>query len=539
MRALAIILGLLCVSISADAAPLRFADTVDSNLRQSIEKRAQRLPSSDVTAEDSLRLWLQEEGYLDAQVSGKVDTLIVVVGSRFQFDKMNVVADSTYERKAIGYFTKTALDNAVASLLEEYCVRGYYYARASVGSIEREGASVVVHLQVTPGPVVTVGDLKFEGLTRTKPEYIRLQLPIRSGDTLTDALIDRVEQSARDIRFAEFIAPVLVRPRFGYTQVDLELRMRERQQFQFSGGAGYANEANSGLVWDLAVELPNLFGEGKQITALSSRREKGRNLLNLSYRQPAFWLGRGELSANLSTRDYRDNFYEFALQTGYAVSVGKGTTVGAVLGWKRVEPSDSIGYSRYQAGVTFQRTVLDDGVNPSNGYTIKTSVTYTYRKYSNDSASIGRSYNDTRAALDAAGYYPMFRNLVAMLGVGYRGVETQEESLPISELYFIGGPGTLRGFRNEQFAAQQAVLAMIESRLRFASGYLFGFYDAAFLQLTVRGATGVTLDETYECGFGGGLALVTPARSVRLSLGWNRDLSFDQPYLSIEFVSGL
>ena len=315
--------------------------------------------------------------------------------------------------------------------------------------------------------------------------------------------------------------------------------MRERQQFQVSGGAGYANEANSGLVWDLAVELPNLFGEGKQITAQSSRREKGRNLLNLSYRQPAFWLGRGELSANLSTRDYRDNFYEFALQSGYAVAIGQGTTLGAVLGWKRVEPSDSIGFSRYQVCVTFERVLLDDGVNPSNGYTIETSVTYAYRKYSNDSASIGRSYNDTRAALDAAGYYPLVGNLVAMLGVGYRGVETQEESLPISELYFIGGPGTLRGFRNEQFVAQQAVLAMIEPRLRFASGYLFGFYDAAFLQLPVRGATEGTLEELYECGFGGGLALVTPARSVRLSLGWNRNLSFDQPYLSIEFVSGL
>jgi outer membrane protein assembly factor BamA len=539
LKSLAVMLGLLCVSLSIDAASLRFADVIEKRTRQSVEIKARRLQVSDTAATDSLRLWLQEEGYLDAQVSRKVDTLIVVVGSRYQFDKLIVTADSSFEQKVGGYFTKTALDDAVTLLLQEYYARGYYYVRASVGSIEREGASVVAHLQVTPGPVVTVGDLKFAGLTRTKPGYIRQLLPIRSGDTLTDALIDRVEQSAGEINFAEFIPPVLARPRFGYTQVDLELRMRERQQFLFAGGAGYVNDARSGLVWDLALELPNLFGEGKQITAQSSRREKGRNLLNLSYRQPAFWLGRGDLRADLTTRDYRDNFYEFALQTGYAVSVGKGTTVGTVLGWKRVEPSDSIGYSRYQAGMTFQRRVLDDGVNPTHGHSLKTSVVYAHRKYSNDSASIGRTYNDTRAALDASVYQPVVGNLVAMLGVGFMSVETQEEFLPISELYLIGGPGTLRGFRNEQFAAQRAVLATIEPRLRFAGSYLFGFYDAAFLQRPVQEASGVSLDESYEYGFGGGLALVTPARSVSLSLGWNRDLNIEQPYLSIKIVSSL
>ncbi len=525
--------------MTANAVEIRFVDQVDRTVRQTITQRMAQGKLATSEAADSIKVWLGREGYLDADASVRSDTIDIASGARYRFNRLVLIPDSAGSRTYTGFFTKATLDRAVSDVIDEYVARGYYYARATVGELERIGDAVNVTLQVNPGPLVTVVDLKFEGLTRTKPEILRNRLPIRSGDTLNDRLVADVERSADAIRFADFTPPLVVHPRVGYTQADLTLRMREKQQFNFSGGAGYINEGNNRIVWDIAFEIPNLFGEGKRVAAQSSRRETGRNLLRIEYQQPSTWLGRGEFDASLTTRDYRDNFYEFSLAAGYAVEIARGTRVGTSLGWKRVEPTDSVGYSRYAVEVKIDRSQIDDGMNPSSGYRLLTAVTYGYRKYSRDSLAASRSFNDTRATLNFTRYLPLIRGVVAVASIGYRGVESSGESLPLSELHFIGGAGTLRGFRNEQFAAQRAALGSIEPRIRFAAGYLFGFFDVAFMQLPVFNDNHFSLDEDYESGFGGGLALVTSDRSVKLSLGWNKELQVDEPYLSVEFLSGL
>lgn len=532
-------MGLTLCALTANAVEFRYVDQIDRTVRQAITHRLSSGKLTALEAADSLKAWLGAEGYLDAQASVLSDTIQIVSGAPYRFNRIVLAPDSSDIRTYSGYFTKIALDRAVGDVVDEYVARGYYYARATVGEIERIGDAVNVTLQVNPGPLVTVVDLKFEGLTRTKPGILRDRLPIRAGDTLSDRLVADVERSAVAIRFADLTPPIVVQPRVGYTQADLILRMREKQQFMFSGGAGYINEGDGRIVWDLAFEIPNLFGEGKRIAAQSSRRETGRNQLRFEYQQPSTWLGRGEFDASLATRDYRDNFYEFSLFAGYAVEIARGTTVGSSLGWKRVEPTDSVGYSRFSVEVNITRRQTDSELNPSTGYHLSTAVTYGYRKYSRDSLLAGRSFNDTRATLSFTRYQPLIRGIVAVASIGYRGVESSGQFLPLSELHFIGGAGSLRGFRNEQFAAQRAALGTIEPRIRFTVGYLFGFYDAAFMQLPLYNNNRASLDEEFETGFGGGLALVTRDRSVKLSLGWNKALQADQPYLSVEFLSGL
>ena len=121
---------------------------------------------------------------------------------------------------------------------------------------------------------------------------------------------------------------------------------------------------------------------------------------------------------------------------------------------------------------------------------------------------------------------------------GYVGLETNESLPPPAELYYIGGPGTIRGYRNEQFAAIRSAYATLEPRLRFDSGYLFVFYEGAYINNRVAAGDGGTrADEFYRSSYGVGGAVIDGSRSVRISLGWNPEASFDQPRLSLEFSS--
>lgn len=517
------------------ATPIRFV----SDQVQTVEKLLGRYGVNEQTIEkigiDSLKTLLTGEGYLDAEVVLERDTIEVSTGPIYSFDRVDVEGDSSIAVGISGPFTRVSLNEAVRSVLEQYYSRGFYFARATVSALERNGTKISVRLRVIPGPVVTLNKLVLEGLGRTKSSVVERELMAQPGDTLTEELIARIEKQSRAIKYLQYLPPASITPLSGYGQADITVRFAERPQMNLAGGLGYQNDQAEGLLWNLSVQAPNLFGEGKQVSLRSERRQKGRNLLDLAYSQPSNWLGRSELRAEVSTRDYREQFYEFTARAGIDIELVQGSTLGLLGGWKRVEPVDSTGYSRYEVGLSFERDVLDDPVSPSSGYALNTSVAYAYRVVDEDSTRAGRGFNNTRATLSAALFRPLLGSLVLVTQLGYRGVETEDESLPISELYWFGGPGSLRGYQQEQFAAQRGAFAGVEPRWRFTGGYLFGFWDGAFLQTPFLGETA----EIYRQGFGGGIALVTPERAIQLSLGWNPDLSFDQPYLSVTFLSGL
>lgn len=526
---------MVCAASALSATPIRIVSDQVDVVGRLLERYGVNEQSVERIGVDSLRTTLVGEGYLDAEVAWRGDTVEISPGQLCSFDRIEVEGDSNIAIDVSGPFTRASLDDAVNAVLEQYYARGYYFARGAVSALERNGTKILVRLRVTPGPVVTLNKLVFEGLGRTKSEVVERELMARPGDTLTEELIARIEKRSRTIKYLQYLPPITITPLSGYSQADINIGFVERPQMNLAGGIGYQNDQAEALLWNLSLQIPNLFGEGKQVSLRSERRQKGRNLLDLAYSQPSNWLGRSELRAEISTRDYREQFYEFTARAGIDIELSQGSTLGLLGGGKRVEPVDSAGYSRYEVGLSFERSVLDDLVNPSTGYRLNTSVTYAYRAVDGDSARVGRGFNNTRATISAELFRPVIGDILLMTHLGYRGVETQDESLPISELFWFGGPGTLRGYQQEQFAAQRGAYAAIEPRLRFRGGYLFGFWDGALMQIPLAGET----DEIYRQGIGGGIALVTPERAIQLSLGWNPELSFDQPYLSVTFLSGL
>jgi len=488
--------------------------------------------------DDSAVVWLHDNGYFDGSARFDGDHLVVFAAERCFLDRLLVKADSAFEVHLGIPFTRANFETALETLLDRYREQGYYFARCILAGATRNNRRVVVELTLSRGPTVTIASNVYSGLIRTKPNIVSKYLPTAPGDTLKEPVIRRSEKAASEIEFLDFEPPVLIHPRPGYTETDLEFRFREKKQFSFFGGGGYVPDDPTGLVWNANLTLLNLFGGGKEVAVQSERRERGRNVLSVRYRQPLFLLGVGHLDAGVATRDYRDEFYEFALHLGYAVRVSYALTAGLELGWKRVEPSTDLpGYSRFATAFSIGRCDLDDVWNPSRGVNLDWTITYIYRRYSTDSLAPGpiqEVHNETRNAVVMKLYRPLMGSLVGHLRLSYIGLETSEPLPPVSELIFVGGPGTLRGFRNEQFTAQRTAFGTFEPRFRFRQGYLFAFYDGAYINYPVAAHDGgCHTEELYRYGYGLGIALVDRARSLEISVGWNEEAAFDQPRLSV------
>ena len=493
---------------------------------------------------DSILTLLQNEGYLDATVRSRNDSLIIRAGNQYSFDTLCIMGDTAMTLLPGVPFRAKQASEYFANALSIFRESGYLYPELTVQSVRKHEHGVAVEARANLGPLMRFQGLKLAGLKRTDPSLIRRYLTVDTLSPLTARKIDDLDRQARAIPFVTFLPPVKILPLPGFTGASAELDFIEPPQVSIEGGGGYLPGTASAVVWNLNLSFRNLFGSGRSISILSEKRDTRRQLLDISYSQPMFVIGKGLVSGRAATRDYRDEFYEFAVGAGYETSISSEFTAGLHLGGRTVEPSnDYRSYSSYSASFSIARSGVNDKLNPSSGLSGRWDIGFDFRSYSVDTSvsSAGQSsFNEVRNSISSDYYHPLAGGIVIRLGLGYRGLETAEEFPPLSELYFVGGPGTVRGYRNEQYSAVRTGFGTFEPRWRFGSGFLLLFYDGAYVNNRIKNADGsVGSQERYINGYGFGLAVVNTLRSINLSLGWNPDIPFDQPRLSIEISSSI
>ena len=532
----------LAISAGAGAANVRFVGHKPPNAGE-IERYVRRTETANLSA-DSIQYLLGREGYLDAEIAVTLGGVTIDIGPRSDLTRLEVSGDTSFATELSTPFTERNLYESLRRLLEPHTSVGHYFASGQVKSLSRDGSSITVNLDLRRGPLVKVEDIQITGLKRTSDRSIRRYLDPGKEDLLTSESVHRIETAAKAIPFVRYHPPVEINPRQGYTGADLVLHFSEQRPFRFEGGIGYTSGEDSRLVWSVDMTFNNLFGQGRLVRLVSERREKGRTVLDLQYRQPVFWLGLDAVRFGVRTRDYRDQFYEFAAEAGYRLGLDVDFALGLDLAWRSVEPStDSPSHNTLSGKFSVLRSSLENRLNPSSGINLDLAITYSYREYDIEESSAqrdGRVFYETRSDVAVHFYQRLTTTLVGHLGLNYRGLETDEDLPPLSELIFVGGPTTLRGFRNEQFAAVRTAFGTVEPRLRFANGYLLAFYDAAYLNNRLPdGLDGVRTDESYQGGYGFGFAIEKAGRLLEISLGWNRQVSFDQPRLSVRFSADL
>jgi len=440
-------------------------------------------------------------------------------------------------------FSESELNLLFDSLLAPWQANGYYYASCKLDRITNNDNKISIIAKIITGPRVRIGRLLFHGLNRSDPATVSRYFPQVRSSLLTEERLDFLAEVASRIDYLYLKAPLQVNMQEGYTVADIECYFTEAGPFAVTAGGGYVPDDPIGLVWHLNLELNNLFGQGRKASLLSQRRDRGHNELSIDYSQPVFWFGPGKVGITVATRDYRNSFYEFSVNSSYRLNRWRRMSTALSLAYRSVEPvgMQYPSFSVYSVEHEIQWQTVDNTFNPSCGVELSWSLLYSCRKYNSDSVlseGIHKSFNEARISVQVEGYQRLIGSLIGHLAIYYAGLETDETLPPISELILVGGPGTLRGCRNEQYAVVRTAIFTFEPRLRFDKGYLFCFADGAYLNNRVTNENGNVLnDEFFRWGYGVGLAIQGSTRGVKLSLGWNPDISVDQARLSIVLSS--
>ncbi|MCH7691326.1 MAG: hypothetical protein IIA17_09820 [candidate division Zixibacteria bacterium] len=539
---IAFVLAALIVQ-SVQSVELLFDGRIPENSGE-IKKAVERSPDPSFALLDSIVTDLVGRGYIDAAMEIKSGNLIIRAGSKYFVSKIFLMVDSVKQIDDIYIpFDSASVSLAINHQLQKFRDQGYLYVSAETKDISIQDSLVSLELNINMGPLVEIGRQIYAGLSRTDPVIISKYVPNLTGKNVTPVLIKQAETAARNVPFLTFKPPLMLAPRPGYTVSDIVFNFLEKTPVSFKGAAGIAGEENN-TVWSFDLALNNLFGSGKRVEIVSEKRESGRNLLSVQYSQPSFIAGTGELKFEVLTRNYRDEFYEFDITAGFSTRLNSSFTTGLKLGWKSVIPeTGNLNYRAVSGQFAVSKRTKPASFNPVDGLAVNWAIDFRFRKYNSDNLPEflkQRSFYETRNNFSVSLFQKFAGPFIWYSKIRYEGLETKEDLPPLSELILIGGPGTLRGYRNEQFTAIRTVYGTIEPRLRFGSGFGFLFYDAAYLNNRILNQNKkIETLENFKWSYGLGLGVGNNLRSVLLSLGWEPQAGFDQPRLSIELSSDI
>lgn len=424
------------------------------------------------------------------------------------------------------------LNKDVMAIQEQYRRDGYILAKITDMNIDKNG---ILTLKVNEG---ILEGYKVKGNTKTKERVILREMRQKPGEPFNSKLARRSMQRVYNLGFFEDVN-IKMNPGVDPNAVVMELDVTEKRTGSFGIGAGYSSE--DGVVGMVSIGDTNFRGTGDAISLSyeTSGDDTDAHGYTFSYRRP--WLDSketvgtfriynrtyeyddydesgdlketymrkysgGELTFGRPVSEYSTNYLTLRnRKDSYVKHVDDGNlgdrSTPAYEGWRR----DNFGTTR---SVTFEHVTdtRDNVYNPMSGSRLSLSGEF---------AGFGGDFDFQKYTVDGQHYIRAGRSQVFALRARY-GVGTGD----ISEFnqYRIGGQGSLRGYREDQFRGDREFLGTVEYRfpvVKKVQGALFTDWGGAW-------DSGLTPDDLHA-SVGVGISLTTPIGPLRFDYGWGED----------------
>ncbi|WP_301892353.1 BamA/OMP85 family outer membrane protein [Mitsuokella multacida] len=424
------------------------------------------------------------------------------------------------------------LNKDVMAIQEQYRRDGYILAKITDMNIDKNG---ILTLKVNEG---ILEGYKVKGNTKTKERVILREMRQKPGEPFNSKLARRSMQRVYNLGFFEDVN-IKMNPGVDPNAVVMELDVTEKRTGSFGIGAGYSSE--DGVIGMVSIGDTNFRGTGDAISLSyeTSGDDTDAHGYTFSYRRP--WLDSketvgtfriynrtyeyddydesgdlketymrkysgGELTFGRPVSEYSTNHLTLRnRKDSYVKHVDDGNlgdrSTPAYEGWRR----DNFGTTR---SVTFEHVTdtRDNVYNPMSGSRLSLSGEF---------AGFGGDFDFQKYTVDGQRYIRAGRSQVFALRARY-GVGTGD----ISEFnqYRIGGQGSLRGYREDQFRGDREFLGTVEYRfpvVKKVQGALFTDWGGAW-------DSGLTPDNLHA-SVGVGISLTTPIGPLRFDYGWGED----------------
>ncbi|MCK4350287.1 MAG: BamA/TamA family outer membrane protein, partial [Candidatus Krumholzibacteria bacterium] len=159
-------------------------------------------------------------------------------------------------------FNEAKLSETIALVQGLYFEQGYVYSNLHTDP-SFDSTFVDIEMHVSEGEPANVAHIFITGNTRTKEHVIRRELLLKPGNLFSRDLFER---SLREVMALNYFNNVELDPPPTPTldgNIDVTIKVTERPTGQAMFGAGYSER--DGIIGNIGLMLPNLFGNGQQL----------------------------------------------------------------------------------------------------------------------------------------------------------------------------------------------------------------------------------------------------------------------------------
>jgi outer membrane protein insertion porin family len=389
-------------------------------------------------------------------------TLKVTEGEPYDIGKLGFSGDLVVSEAELGAkmtsatgerFNRSKLSQDILTITDVYYDQGYAYANINpVTSVSADSKTVDLTFDVQKGPQVTIERIDIVGNTKTRDKVIRRELRVYEGELYNGTGVRRSKERVTALGFFETV-DITQKPGSADDKIVLQLEVKEKATGTFQVGLGFSNVEN--FIFTAQVSQNNFLGWGQSVSA-SAQISGLKSLVQLSFYDPYFLDTQYLLSADFFRVDANyDGFVRRS--TGGSISLGYQFvddllgTVGYTREYVDVEAGRALGSvllaNQFLSGVTsaarlslsFDRR--DNRLFPSRGFIHYGSVEFA-------PGLLGGTFLYSRYTAYSRLYFPLPLGLVFKTNatLGYIQQLEADKPLPISELYYLGGINTVRGY---------------------------------------------------------------------------------------------
>ncbi len=358
-------------------------------------------------------------------------------------------------------FAYDQLQKDLSELQALYGDLGYAYANVIPRNKFNDKDKIVdLVFEFDKGNKVKFGRISVIGNTKTRDKVLRRELKIFEGELYHET---KRRQSLENIQRLGFFEEVNFRtstPLNDPDLMDVEIVVKERNTGQIQVGAGYSTA--TGLALQGSVQQTNFRGLGQNL-GVSLQLSDQYSQYDVSFTEPYYndtdWSVGGRVFRNETSGrlDYDENktgagvfaSYPIAefLRAGvnYTYSAARLKTVkdgnGATLTDEVLFPLDTASGDAGLVGVSIEYDSRNDRFRPSKG--IFSRLAYSH------SGLLGGNLNYYKASADYRFFRNLFWDVTWRNNLAYARIESTKDgkAAPFNELYVLGGPYTLRGYR--------------------------------------------------------------------------------------------
>ena len=452
---------------------------------------------------EKLRSYYLDRGYLKFQVSS---TQVAISPNREQiFITINVTEGEQYKIKDIKFvgelvvteeqlrqmlptqagdtYSAAAFTFAETNISRLLGLYGYAFANVTTAPTPNdETKEVDVTLMVQPGKRTYVRRISFSGNETTNDHVLRREMRMMESGPFSTDLVDRSKTLLERQPFIEEVTIETPKVEGTDDQVDVEVKVKERNAGTFNAGFGYSDFY--GLQFTAGVSHENFLGSGNRVGFNISESKAVKNY-DISFTDPYITVDGVSLGTRVYYRetDYGElNLAGQALDTvGLKMSLGipysevsrftfglgiqdstfqtGGSTSVLQLQefFERVGQDISVepdfDYSYLTAELGWMRNTLNRGIFPDRGTSQSLSV---------EASVPGSDFQFYKAQLDLKYYFPIAEGWSFLVrgnlahGDGY-GDEVENFKLPYFENFYAGGQGTVRGFERNTIGPREII----------------------------------------------------------------------------------